>query len=151
MAGYISSDFPKKFSEGAYNHPIHPYQVVFRVLYWFRSYECFNIIFLLIFQKTNMINFLEQIYYQATQFTFVPSIKYLKTVTSSIFNALKVSDWLCSEVSQYCILAGTDCSEEGCFSQYVLPVCPHLGAQRRTYTCYSIYNYIINSNYPYVV
>ena len=45
MAGYISSDFPKKISEGAYNHPIHPYQVVFRVLYWFRSYECFNLIF----------------------------------------------------------------------------------------------------------
>ena len=30
MAGYISSDFPKKISEGAYNHPIHPYQVVFK-------------------------------------------------------------------------------------------------------------------------
>ena len=33
-AKYISSDFPQFFSEGAYSHPIHLYQVVCRVLYW---------------------------------------------------------------------------------------------------------------------
>ena len=44
-AKYISSDFPQFFSEGAYSHPIHRYQVVCRVLYWCRSYEFFNLIF----------------------------------------------------------------------------------------------------------
>ena len=45
MTGYITSKFPQIFSEGAYDHPIHPYQIVCRVLYWFRSYEFFNLIF----------------------------------------------------------------------------------------------------------
>ena len=55
MAKYISSDFPQFFSEGAYSHPIHPYQVVCRVLYWCRSYECFNFIFWSIFKKVSKI------------------------------------------------------------------------------------------------
>ena len=46
MTGYITSNFPQIFSEGAYDHPIHPYEIVFRVLYWFRSYEFFDLIFL---------------------------------------------------------------------------------------------------------
>ena len=50
MSKYISSDFPHFFSE-AYRHPIHPYQVVCRVLYWCRSYECFNLKFFGRFSK----------------------------------------------------------------------------------------------------
>ena len=42
MAGYINSNYPKISSEGANDHPIHPYQVSCRVLYWFSSYEFFN-------------------------------------------------------------------------------------------------------------
>ena len=45
MAGYINSNFPQILSEGAYDHPIHPYQGDCRVLYWFRSYEFFYLIF----------------------------------------------------------------------------------------------------------
>ena len=46
-----TSNFPQIFSEGSYDHPIHPYQVACRVLYWFRCYEFFNLIFWRIFQK----------------------------------------------------------------------------------------------------